>query len=62
MKYHTRPVDGFYICEFCGAVVDRQTVKESRAHYTYRRFIMCESCGDKFIELYNDLRGEEDDI
>lgn len=54
-------LDNFFVCEFCGAVVDRKTVEETRAHNTYNHFIICESCGDKFIELYNDLRSEEDD-
>ncbi len=54
-------LDGFYVCEFCGAVVDRQTVEESQAHKTYGHFIMCESCGNKFIELYNEVRGDDHD-
>ena len=61
MKYHTQPVDGFYVCEFCGDVVDRKTVENSRSHKTYGRFIMCESCGNKFIELYNELRGDDNE-
>ena len=54
-------LDGFYVCEFCGRVVDRKTVQETRAHNTYNHFIMCESCGDKFIQMYNELRGDNND-
>lgn len=51
-------LEGFYICEFCGCVVDRKTVEESHAHKTCGNFIMCESCTNKFIEIYNDLNEE----
>ena len=56
-----RQLKGFYVCEWCGGVVDYNTAKESQVHTTYGCFIICESCGDKFIKMYNELRGDDDD-